>query len=798
MNVFKWIISTLLFLVFLAFTFWLLFYIQYRQIQPSYPESLALKGILSPASIKVDSSGTAHIFAENEQDLITLMGYYVASKHLWEMELMRRAGQGRLSEIFGESTFEFDLMFRNLQFDSLSLYLYQNLSEDSKEWLEWYANGVNLFIAEKKANLPIKFQLMEFQPEDWKARDAVLIYRFVSWLMTKSWKIDFFFRLTSNQLPAPLLKFILYGNNPFNKLSKDSENGMDQIQKLWEIDSRFRKWWGILPGQYSESGWVVNGKRLTTGKGMLINEEPFGKGLPFNWVEVHLSSPELSAAGFAIPGIPGIFVGRNKELAWGMTRFSLKETEYYSGTIESQNKSILIGNESLSLGYHKENISIRNREKTFIFLVYKASRLPILKPALEDIQTNTVVSLDWTGWYHSDEILCLRQVAKAKNREEFYNAASHFKIPAEIFSFADRNDNIGLQFAAAVPRTLVIKTSPSRNGQSQNVRWSGFVTYEELPNFVNPGQNWASTSSLADDISFKIRSYPPTTIETQMKKIMIQGGQQISPRTIDTLLTTEQNLQNVKIVSSFLESLNIQDIQTHRDINIEDIVWLLSKWNGEIDYRSVPAFVFQLWKWFMFNNLFADQMGEELFSYFIQLPELYEFVFQQIVMDENNPWFDGTETPDIVEQRSDIIKNSFKNCIDFLHLELGEEIHRWQWKNFNISERYAQSTLPESFEDFLIEEAPVREIENKHSEPPVIGLPSKYLTVVGTAASRTVFVMDWQDEDGYQSIKGASLISNLQVSPTYRTFNTISKEELKTIIKDKNPQYLLNISISPQ
>lgn len=192
MRFLKWILGTISFFALIALAIWLLYYIQFNKIKPEYPENVKLTGILKPVNIEIDSSGVPHVLAQNEQDLITAMGYYVASTHLWEMELMRRSGLGRLSEVFGQSTFDFDLMFRNIQLDTLSAYLYQNISEDSKKWLEWYTNGVNQFIINNKNNLPVEFQLMEHRPERWKPRDVLVVERFVGWMLNKSWKLDFF------------------------------------------------------------------------------------------------------------------------------------------------------------------------------------------------------------------------------------------------------------------------------------------------------------------------------------------------------------------------------------------------------------------------------------------------------------------------------------------------------------------------------------------------------------------------------------------------------------------------------
>lgn len=757
MNILKWFLGTILFLSLIGLAIWLLFYIQFDKIKPEYPENVKLAGILEPVNIEIDSSGVPHIFAQNEQDLITAMGYYVASTHLWEMELMRRSGLGRLSEVFGQSTLEFDLMFRNIQLDSLSAYLYQSISEDSKRWLEWYTHGVNEFINNNKGNLPIEFQMLEVKPERWKPADALVVHRFIGWMINKSWKIEFFYWQVFNQLPPQLTREMLPKEKSFPQIQPDREYGIQQVKTFWEIDSKFRRWWGMLPKRDHTYAWAIGGKHTASSKAILVNDEPLDSGLPFSWVELHLASPELNVVGFAVPGIPGVLVGRNDKIAWGATHRPSRETNFYLETLIPNQDPSIDSNAGAGFSFHKENIVVKNKDRTYTFLVNGLSRKQILKPSLEDIRSKYMVSLKWNGWYPSDEILSLKLLAKAQDWQSFREAISHFKSPNLNFVFSDQQGNIGLNIAGYFPIAAVEKTS-----------------------ILNPDKNWISTLDFQDDHFVNQL--------TDFNGIMMS-------KEIEALLSLKHSPENLQLLSSWLEILRSREHKDNSKQN-DDIYWILTNWKGGIKEGNIASLVYKIWQWFVIKNIFTDQMGTYLFDMFMTAPDVYMPVFDRVVLNKNSSWFDDSATPNVKESREEIIYKSFVETIELLNNRLGEEIYRWQWENFTVSLN-SPHNMSNSFNGFLLDNAPIQGNANgiaAHLKDP----GSQKFIVKVKFGNQAAFVVDWKEDHCYRSINSTQFALNLVSFPNYERVDSASEKKFKTVFCNKDFNLLLNIYIEPK
>lgn len=795
MKVLKWFLGTILFLSLIGLAIWLLFYIQFNKIKPEYPENVRLAGILKPVNIEIDSSGVLHIFAQNEQDLITAMGYSVASTRLWEMELMRRSGLGRLSEIFGQSTFDFDLMFRNIQLDSLSGYLYQNISEDSKRWLEWYTSGVNQFIDNNIDNLPIEFQLLEVKPEHWKPPDVLVVHRFISWMLNKSWKIDFFYWQASNQLPPQLAREILLKERSFPKIQPDKEYGIQQVKTFWEIDSKFRKWWGMQSKWDRAYGWAIGGKHTKSSKAILVNNEPLDSGLPFSWVEIHLSSPELNAAGFAIPGIPGVLVGRNDKIAWGATRLPSQETNFYMESLVPNQNSSPDANEWGEFSYHKEKILVKNKDRTYTFLVYRSLRKQLIKPSLEDIHSKYMVSLKWADRYPSDEILCLRLLATAANWQTFRRAISHFKSPDLNFVFADQQGNIGVNIAGNFPIAARENKVAAKKGNVNKGEPEGFVQFEQLPFLFNPDKNWVSTLDLRDYHFANQLSAPEVMPETPFTQFPTDSGGIMVSKEIEPTLISSHPSENLQLLSSWLEIVKARK-RTGNSKQIEDILWILSDREGGNQRVGIAALVYKVWQWFVIKNVFADQMGANLFDMFMDIPGAYMPVFDRVITNKNSLWFDDVATSNLKESREEIIYKSFLEAIGLLNDRLGEEIYRWQWKNFANSLN-TRHNMPNNFNNFLFENAPIQVNANDIATH-LNGPGSQKFIVKEKVENQAVFVVDWETDCCYRSINSIQFGLKLVSFPDSERVGLTSEKKFKTVFCNKDFNSLLNIHIEPK
>lgn len=796
MNILKWLLGTILFLSLIGLAIWLLFYLQFNKIKPDYLENVRLAGILKPVNIEIDSSGVPHIFARNEQDLITAMGYYVASTHLWEMELMRRSGLGKLSEVFGQSTFDFDLMFRNIQLDSLSVYLYQNISEDSKRWLGWYTKGINEFINNNENNLPIEFQLMEVKPERWKPADVFVVHRFIGWMINKSWKINFYHWQVFNQLPPQLTREILPKEKSFPKIQPDMEYGIQQVKTFWEIDSKFRRWWGMFPKRDHAYGWAIGSRHTKSSKAILVNDEPLDSGLPFSWVEVHLSSPEVNVSGFAIPGIPGVLVGRNDKIAWGAARLLSRESDLNLETLVLNQNPSSDGNKGTEFSFHKENVLVKNKDRTYTFLVYRSPRKQIIKPSLEDIRSKHMVSLKWNGRYPSDEIRCLRLLATAGDWQGFREAISHFKSPGLSFVFADLHGNVGANIAGNFPMTTSDNRISPNKVLTNRKKVEEFVPFEQLPSLLNSDKNWVSTFDLQDERFDYQLSESEVMSEKLSKQFLSDSNGIMMTNEVKPLLALQHFPENLLLLSSWLEIIKARKYKGSSK-QIDNIHWILKNWEGSTEEgRSIASLVYKIWKWFIIKNVFADQMGTDLFDMFMSAPDVYKPVFGRVITNKNSSWFDDLATLNVKESQEDIIYKSFIDTIELLTNRLGEEIYRWQWENFSIFLNTAHN-MPNSFNDFLLDNAPIQVNANGIAIH-LNDLGSQKFIVNEKFENQAAFVMDWKEDHCYRSINSTQFALNLVPFPNYERVDSTSEKKFKTVFCNKDFNSLLNIHIEPK
>ncbi len=769
-----------------------LFYFQYRQIKPEPRQKVSIPGLAAPVSLQVDSGGVAHIVAQNEPDLITAMGYYVASRRLWEMDLIRRAARGRLSEVFGEETFEFDMLFRNLQFDSLSAYLYQNISPESKEWLTWYSRGVNHFIAESKDNAPLPYQMRGIQPQPWQPRDMLAVYRCISWLMTESWGKDFFSWQLYRRLPAELSKTLLPEIPLDLPPAGEYEAAIQQLKKTRGIATRFKRWLGIAPGARHSCAWALNSTLAAPAKALLVTEQPFGRRMPLEWIEIHLSCPEWEAGGFSLPGIPGIFAGRNRHIAWGSVPAFSDETDYYLEKIDPTSKAYFRGNTKLPLSFIKQSIGIKNREREVTFLIYDIQRRPVLKPSLEDIQSASALSLDWSGWYPGDEVFTLFRLARAQTWNDFREALSTFMVPAQYFLFADSCGHTGWQYAGMLTQKPQDSRPAGRESNPPKPGGQDAISFEKNPGLGSAGQVIVC-SDVENPAPNPLSNTAAGAGSFRMAQIREGAAANQFPRNtalIDSLLFNDRSIEYLRILPEWLNIMAQREWASGHQQN--DILWVLSQWNGKEGAASVPVCFFRIWQWFVLKNIFRDQMGEELFDQFMELPELYPTVFLRTILEKNDPWFDDKTTPGIVETRENLVFAGFGEAMAFFNQELGEEIYRWNWQN--LWDALSGKSSSAGFESFLWDQSPLSRfmVDSQYGKR-FRTYPGKGLENHGDHGN--LIVVDWGKPDTYRSVVSGPHVRGALSPSSAAAGLALPDGSLKTVSWSKSFKHMLNIDI---
>lgn len=476
------------------------YYLFLRRPLPKTNGTLHLAGLHEPVEIVTDRYGVPHMYAHNEDDLYMAQGYVHAQYRLWQMEFNRRIGSGRLSEIFGDVTLEADRFTRRLGMHRAAADGVRQISAHSRRILDAYARGVNAFIESHRHKLPIEFTLLRFKPEPWHPVDSLQWSKMMGWNLGGNWETEIVrARLVAKLGPARAAQ-LESGYDPTHPLivppgvAYDGAN-LGMLAQYAEIKQL--SGFGLLGGS---NNWVVDGSMTTTGQPILCNDPHLGQAAPSIWFECHLTAGEIDTVGASFPGAPGVVIGHNQHVAWGVTNAISDVEDLYIEKFNpaNPNQYEFMGRWEEAQVY-REEITIKGRSEPVIEEVRVTRHGPILTTftvALNGTEPEELpLALRWTGLEHHDIVSALEKMTLATNVHEFRDALRHWDVPPQNFVFADTNGEIGYVMAGAIPTRAKGQALLPMPGWTGAYEWTGLIPFEELPQVMNPPQHFIATAN---------------------------------------------------------------------------------------------------------------------------------------------------------------------------------------------------------------------------------------------------------------------------------------------------------------
>jgi len=503
-----------------------------REAAPPSHQELSVPGLRGEVRVIFDRLGIPHVYASSDEDALFAMGYLHARDRLWQMDIQRRLAEGKLSEILGQDFVKKDLFMRTIGLDRAARDSAEKLRTNSKAvyaLFEAYSRGVNYYIADAQSGgaLPLEFKLIGYQPDRWAPEDSLAFARLMGWTLT-----NFFDPLHLSLLAAKLGKsdvaelFPVYSPFRANFTVVPGDGSLDgrslpySVQELGAMDW-FSPWatgldftsatfkervvqslTSILK-TVAEAGdptgkltlgsnhWAVSPARSATGHAMLANDPHLGLQLPSLWYEIQLVSPSFEVFGASLAGVPGVLIGRNEHIAWGLTNVGIGVADFYVEKVNSENEYWFQG------GWRKmEEMPIEIAVKDEL-PVKSAVFLTIHGPVLA--RNGLTVSIRWTGTEPVTEAGAIISVNKASNYAEFMDAIRGWAVPPQNFMYADNEGNIAVTVAGKYPTRIVhlpdgtaLKVVGSRsllNGTG-DYEWAGSIPFEDVPHELNPEQGY--------------------------------------------------------------------------------------------------------------------------------------------------------------------------------------------------------------------------------------------------------------------------------------------------------------------
>ena len=294
----------------------------YGYLRSSLPRTegqVGLAGLDGRVEVVRDVDGVPHIFAATDHDAFFALGYVHAQDRMWQMEMQRRIGSGRLAEILGEAALDTDKFLRTVGTYRAAQAAWPAISAESQAALQAYAAGVNAWI-EECHTLPPEFLILGFRPEPWTIYDSLVWTKMMAYDLGSNYGLELLrsrlFQAIGPERTAELLP--PYPRDGTTVLTA-AQVSPATTQALLDLDRHLMASFQLGGLDVGSNNWVVSGSLTESGLPMLANDPHLGAQIPSIWYLAELQGQRLHVSGATLPGLPSVVIGHNEAVAWGVT-----------------------------------------------------------------------------------------------------------------------------------------------------------------------------------------------------------------------------------------------------------------------------------------------------------------------------------------------------------------------------------------------------------------------------------------------------------------------------------------------
>ncbi|WP_035690659.1 penicillin acylase family protein [Azospirillum halopraeferens] len=643
-----------------------------RGEQPAYTGTVRLAGLDRPVEVLRDANGVPHIFAESDADAAFALGYVHAQDRLWQMELMRRIGSGRLAELFGTRfgawPVGLDRQMRTLGFAQGARDSYAALSPGARRDLDAYAAGVNAYLASRTEALPVEFQLLRHEPAPWTPADSLVWGKLMALQLSGNYRQEIqrarlLRRLTPEQVAD------LYPGDP-----EGSAVTLAALLDGFDFDRVAADLPPALGPDLASNEWVLSGPRTTTGKPILANDPHLGLEAPILWYLARIVTPERRLVGATVPGTPLMILGHNGRVAWGFTTTHSDTQDLFIERIDpaDPNRYLTPGG---SEPFEVRTEIIRVAGAPDVELTVRRTRHgPVISDLPDEgsdlFPAGHVLALAFAGIDGADTTAeALYLVNRATSAAEVRDALRLHRTPQQNVVFADTAGAIGLVSPALVPIRRNGDGSVPVPGWTGEYDWAGFIPYDELPHAADPESGRivnANNAVVGPDYPHLLTTTWPEPHRADRIIEMLGDG------THDVDATVAHLMDAVSPAARRLLPLMLQ-VPAPAAGPAAEAVAMLRQWDATMDRNRPEPLIYEWWLRELNRTLFADELGDLFGEYFYQRTET---VYR--ALSDRRQWCDDVRTP-TVETCGDALASSLDAALARLRERHGTDPAAWRW-----------------------------------------------------------------------------------------------------------------------
>ena len=698
LTAFRWTLRAFVGLIVLGLLVLAVLYYFLSRSLPDYNADWTVPGISAPVEIVRDAHAIPNIFGATDNDSYYALGFAHAQDRLWQMMLMRRTAQGRLSEIFGARTLKTDELMRRLDLYTLSLSSVAAQDDYTKAALQAYADGVNAWIAQVNANAlgrgAPEFFLFPAQIDAWAPADSLAIIKLMALQLSSHLDNEVLRAELSQTISPTRLRDLLPDvTGPgiaalpqYSQLMPGAPGGLPQRQAELDLPlSPFHS--ADMAG--ASNAWAAAPARSAAGGALLANDPHLGFSAPSIWylARLHLASGDV--IGATIPGMPLVLLGRSEKLGWGLTSSYLDDQDVVMEKVNPQNPEQYMTPEGPK-DFTSRRTIIQVKDAAPVTITQRWSESgPILPGSHYDLNTVTppgaVAALEWTALDGADASMSAgMKLMRAGSVDEAIAAMAGFVAPSQNLMVVDEK-NIAMQMIGKMPARdpshVTQGRMPAPGWEGKN-RWTGFYPYSDNPVVKNPA------SGLIGNTNNKIVDAPfPHHVSftwgdtqriqrwlTLMKTREVHTRSSFMEAQLDTVSPTLRTL--LPLIGKDLWFTGEPAAQGTPERQRQDALKLLAAWNGEENEHLPEPLIAEAWLRALQDRLMRDEVGP-LTDQFTHIdPEFIERVYKNT--DGASVWCDVVQSA-AVESCSEIAKLALDDALLSLSEKYGPKIESWRW-----------------------------------------------------------------------------------------------------------------------
>lgn len=648
---------------------------QARRVLARTAGTIKLNGLQKPVRVLRDEWGIAHIYAETQDDLFFAQGFVAAQDRLWQMDLWRRVGEGKLAEVLGPRAVERDRFARLLRYRGDMKAEYESYAPDAEPIIAAFVRGVNAFIETSRDRLPIEFQLTGSQPELWTP--AVCLTRMAGYVMTRN--------ASSEVLRAQLVRefgkeFVdeWIETDPPRKLAMPEGLDLDGIDaRILAAATAAGASVNFNPPNPNDgsNNWVIDGSMSATGKPLLANDPHRTIALPSLRYLVHLVGPGWNVIGAGEPALPGVAAGHNERVGFGFTIVGIDQQDLYVEEINPANaneyrwqgrwRPMRVEREQI-----KVNGEAQPRQVELKFTVHG----PVL---YEDKERRRAYALKWVGSEPGTAgYLASLSLNRAQNWPEFLRALERWKVPSENLVYADVDGNIGWVAAGMTPVRKGWSGLLPVPGAAGKYEWQGFRSLPELPQVFNPAQHFIATANhniLPADYKHEL-GYEWSNPLRFRRIAEVLGKYQIKFTVADF---AKLQHDEVSLPARALTAV-LKEVQG-APAELQPFVELLTRWDGVLAKDSAAAALFEIWLPKLAPAIFKPHVPTKAWPLIASRIPLLKTI--DAVQNPRPRWF-GAEGR---AGRDAVLLKSLTEAVQETHTRLGADPTAWRWGKLHVA-----------------------------------------------------------------------------------------------------------------